>query len=107
MGTENIWVSMPMFWNSTSTINIYKNIKNTFSYSTQAKHSPSNLPGQYFDNGFYKESIKFILSHLPSATSRICYQHKEVGDDSKSETRILGGNSRLFSNDIVSSSVEN
>ena len=105
---EVLQVSLPLFWTRPSTKNFYKITQNSSFSVASPEHTKYDLLGRHVVNRPYsRRNINGQRhSNLPSSTTRVCTELKEISIDTNTENRVLWGDSRFINHDPVSTREE-
>ena len=105
---EALRVSLPLFWTRPSTKYFYKINQNSSFSVASPEHTNYNLLGRHVvDRPHNRRSVNGQRhSNLPSSTTRVCTEFKEVSVDTYTESRVLRGDSGFIDHDSVSTREE-
>ena len=108
MVREALRVSLPLFWTRPSTKYFYKINQNSSFRVASPEHTNYNLLGRHVvDRPYNRRSVNGQRhSNLPSSTTRVCTEFKEVSVDTYTESRFLRGDSGFIDHDSVSTGEE-
>ena len=101
---ETLRVSLPLFWTRPSTKNFYKITQNSSFSVASPEHTNYNSLGRHVvDWPYNRRNVSGQRqSNLPSSTTRVYIEFKEVSVDTYRENRVLRGDSKLINHDPVS-----
>ena len=107
MVREILRVSFPLICTRSSTKNFYKVTQNS-SFVASSEHTNYNLLGRRVRDRPYNRRNVNGQSHsnLPSSTTRVCTEFKEISVDTYTENRVLRDYSRFINHDSVSTTEE-
>ena len=105
---ETLRVSLPLFWTRPSTKNFYKITQNSSFSVASPEHTNYSLLGRHVvDRPYNRRNVNSQRhSDLPSSTTRVCTEFKEISIDIYTENRVFRGDSRSINHDPVSTREE-
>ena len=100
---EILRVSWPLFWTCSSSKNFYEITQNSNFNVASPEHFDYNLLGRHaVDKPYNRRNVNGQgHSNLPSSTTRVCTELKEISLDTYTENRFLRGDSRFINHDLV------